>query len=40
MPIQLGNGVIQTIFSAGPPASGAGTLFIEYELAEAGATLT
>lgn len=31
MPIILGPGVIQTIFSAGPPASGAATLFMEWE---------
>jgi hypothetical protein len=31
MPIILGPGVIQTIFSAGPPATGAGSLFVEYE---------
>lgn len=31
MPIILGPGVIQTIFSAGPPATGATTLYVEYE---------
>ena len=31
MPITLGSGVLQTIFSAGPPASGAATLFMEWE---------
>lgn len=31
MPLILGPGVIQTIYSAGPPATGAATLFVEYE---------
>jgi hypothetical protein len=31
MGIILGSGVIQTIFSAGPPATGAGELFIQWE---------
>jgi hypothetical protein len=31
MPIILGPGVIQTIYSAGPPATGATTLYVEYE---------
>lgn len=31
MPIVLGSGVIQTIFSAGPPASGAGTVFLDWK---------
>jgi hypothetical protein len=31
MPIILGPGVIQTIYSAGAPATGAATLFVEYE---------
>ena len=31
MPIVLGPGVIQTIFSAGPPATGAMKLFIDWE---------
>jgi len=31
MPIVLGTGVIQTIFSAGPPGSGAGTVFVQWE---------
>ena len=31
MPIILGPGVIRTIFSAGPPATGAATIFVEYE---------
>ncbi len=29
--ILLGTGVLQTIFSVGPPATGAGTMFLEYE---------
>jgi hypothetical protein len=29
--IVLSTGVIQTVFSAGPPATGAVTVFIEYE---------
>lgn len=40
LPIYVGNGVIQTIFSAGPPASGAATVWIEYEPLEVGATVT
>jgi len=31
MPIVLSPGVIQTVFSAGPPATGAGTCFIQWE---------
>lgn len=31
MPIILGSGVITTVFSAGPPASGAAQLFMEWE---------
>jgi len=31
MPIVLGPGVIQTIYSAGAPATGAATLYVEYE---------
>ena len=31
MPIILSPGVIQTVFSAGPPATGAGTCFIQWE---------
>jgi hypothetical protein len=40
MPIILGPGVIQTIYSAGPPATGAATLFIKYEPLVPGATIT
>ena len=40
MPIVLGTGVIQTIFSAGAPATGAGTLFVEWAPLVPGATLT
>lgn len=40
MPIILGPGVIQTIFSAGPPATGAATLYVEYEPLVPGATIT
>lgn len=39
MPIALGSGVIQTIFSAGPPASGAATVFVEWEPLIPGATI-
>ena len=39
MPIILTPGVIQTIFSAGPPATGAATMFIEWEPLVPGATL-
>lgn len=31
MPLILSTGVIQTVFSAGPPASGAGTVFMQWE---------
>ncbi len=31
MPLLLGTGVIQTIFSAGPPATGAVTIFMQWE---------
>jgi len=31
MPLTLGTGIIQTIFSAGPPATGAVTAFMEWE---------
>lgn len=31
MPIVLSTGVIQTIFSAGAPASGAATVYLEWE---------
>lgn len=40
MPIILGPGVIQTIFSAGPPATGATTLYVEYEPLVPGAVIT
>ena len=40
MPIILGPGVIQTIFSAGAPATGAATLFVEYEPLVPGAMIT
>ena len=31
MPIVLGTGIITTIFSGGPPATGAATLFVQWE---------
>lgn len=31
MPLTLSTGIITTVFSAGPPASGAGTLYMEWE---------
>ena len=40
MPIILGPGVIQTVFSAGAPATGAATLFVEYEPLVPGAVIT
>lgn len=40
MPLILGTGVIQTIFSAGPPATGAATLFVEWEPLVPGATVS
>jgi len=40
MPLILGPGVIQTIYSAGPPATGALTLFVEYEPLVPGAVIT
>ncbi|MFZ3132881.1 MAG: hypothetical protein WA125_17685 [Desulfosporosinus sp.] len=40
MPIIVGTGVIQTIFSAGPPATGAVTIFIEWEPLAPGAQIT
>lgn len=40
MPIILAPGVIKTVFSAGPPATGAATLFIEYVPLTAGASIT
>jgi len=39
MPIIVGPGVIQTIFSAGAPATGAATLFVEYEPLIAGSLI-
>lgn len=40
MPIILAPGAIQTIFSAGAPATGAAVLFVEWEPLVPGATLT
>jgi hypothetical protein len=40
MPIALSTGVIQTVFSAGPPASGAATLYVEWEPLVPGATIS
>jgi hypothetical protein len=40
MPIILAPGVITTVFSAGPPATGAATLFVEYEPLTSGASIT
>lgn len=40
MPLILAPGVITTVFSAGPPATGAATLFVEYEPLTAGASIT
>lgn len=40
MPIILAPGVIQTIFSAGAPATGAGILFVEYEPLVPGASIS
>lgn len=40
MPIRLGPGVIRTIFSAGPPATGAATLFVRYRPLVPGAKIT
>ncbi len=31
MPLIVSTGIITTVFSAGPPASGAGTLYMEWE---------
>lgn len=39
MPIIVSPGVIRTIFSAGPPATGAVTIFLEYEPLSLGATV-
>lgn len=39
MPIILGPGVIKTVFSAGPPATGAATLFVIYEPLTPGAVI-
>lgn len=38
-PIILSPGVIKTVFSAGPPATGAGVLFVEYEPLVPGAAI-
>lgn len=40
MPILLGPGVITAVYSAGPPATGAGTLFVAYEPLVPGAVIT
>jgi len=40
MPIILGPGVIKTVFSAGAPATGAATLFVEYEPLVPGAMIS
>lgn len=40
MPIILGPGQISTVFSAGPPATGAVTLYVEYEPLSPGSTIT
>jgi hypothetical protein len=40
MPIKLGPGVIRTIYSAGPPATGAVTLFVRYRPLVPGAKIT
>jgi len=40
MPIILGPGVIQTIYSAGPPATGGATLYVEYEPLVPGAMIS
>lgn len=40
MPIVLAPGAINTVFSAGPPATGAAVLFVEYEPLVPGATIT
>ncbi|SHH86705.1 hypothetical protein [Desulfosporosinus lacus] len=40
MPLILGPGVIQTIYSAGAPATGALTLFVEYEPLVPGAMIS
>lgn len=39
MPIILAPGAISTVFSAGPPATGAATLFVEYEPLTPGASI-
>ena len=39
MPIILSSGVVQTIFSAGPPAQGAGVIFMQYEKLNIAATV-
>lgn len=40
MPIILGPGQISTVYSAGPPATGAATLYVEYEPLSPGSTIT
>lgn len=40
MPLILAPGLIKSVFSAGPPATGAATIFIEYEPLTSGATIT
>jgi hypothetical protein len=40
MPIVLGPGQISTVFSAGAPATGGATLYVEYEPLVPGATIT
>lgn len=40
MPIILGPGAISLVFSADPPATGAATLFVEYEPLTAGAAIS
>jgi hypothetical protein len=39
MPLILAPGVIKSVFSAGPPATGAATLFVEYEPLTPGASI-
>ena len=39
MPIILAPGIITTVFSAGPPATGAAILFVEYEPLTSGASI-
>lgn len=40
IPLILAPGSVSTVFSAGPPATGAGTLFIEYEPLTPGASIS